>query len=199
MSTRISRTAYPVRGAPQGQPIGVWGIWMAMIVLGTALAGLVVSGVYLYWGQEAWPPPGFEEPPLLRGTIAMGLAPLGAGLTYGALRLMREGLERTAGHLLLAAVVVTAGCLAVLVADLVAAPWAWDEHVYTSLYWVFVGYAATFVGVNLMMLTAVMIQRVAGMIDAGRHLELKVVTIFWIHTVATVASAYAMVHLLPYR
>ncbi len=199
MSTRISRTAFPVRGGPQGAPIGVWGIWMTIVVLGTALAGLVVSGVYLYWGQDEWPPAGFEAPVLTRGALALALS-VGAGaLVVAALRTMRAGGERAAGHILLGALLAATGCLAFLVLDLVQAPWHWDEHVYASLFYVFVGYAATFVAVSALMIAAVLVQRVAGMIDTGRHLELKVTAIFWIHTIATVVAAFAMVHLLPHR
>ena len=199
MRTYASRTAFPIQGAKQGFPIGIWGIWMAMAVLVAFLGALVVSVIYLYWGQEAWPPPGFVAPPLARGTGALALAFVAAPLTFVALRLIRAGHERTSGHVLFAALLAGLGSLGLLVADLVLAPWAWDEHVYTSLFWVMVGVAATFVAVSSLMVAAVLVQRIAGAVDRGRHLELEVTAVFWLFTLLTVLSAYGSVHLLPYR
>jgi heme/copper-type cytochrome/quinol oxidase subunit 3 len=199
MRTHTSRTAFPIRGAKQGYPIGIWGIWLTMAVLLAALAGLVVSVVYLYWGQESWPPPGFETPPLARGAIALLLA-LGACLsTFLAVRQLRTDREQIAGHTLFGALVLGAGSLAALVSDLAGAPWRWDEHVYTSLFWLMIGNAAVFVGVSTLMVAAVLVQRIAGMVDAGRHLEVEVTAVFWFFTLLTVLSAFGTVHLLPYR
>ena len=199
MRTHTSRTAVPIRGAKQGYPIGIWGIWLTMAVLLAALAGLVVSVIYLYWGQETWPPPGFETPPLARGLIALALALGACPLTFLAVRHLRQGREQIAGHTLFVALVLGAGSLAALVADLVNAPWRWDEHVYTSLFWLMVGNAAVFVGVSTLMVAAVLVQRIAGVVDAGRHLEVEVTAVFWFFTLLTVLSAFGTVHLLPYR
>ena len=199
MRTHTSRTAFPIRGAKQGYPIGIWGIWLTMAVLLAALAGLVVSVVYLYWGQESWPPPGFETPPLTRGLIALGLALVACPLTFLAVRQLRQEREQTAGHTLFAGMVLGAGSLTALIADLANAPWRWDEHVYTSLFWLMVGNAAVFVGVSTLMVAAVLVQRIAGMIDAGRHLEVEVTAVFWFFTLLTVLAAVGTVHLLPHR
>ena len=199
MRTHTSRTAFPIRGARQGNPIGIWGIWLTMAVLLAALGGLVVSVVYLYWGQEAWPPEGFTTPPLSRGAIALALALAAAPLTFLALRLLRSGNERAGGHVLFGALLVGLGSLTALVADLALAPWSWDEHVYTSLFWLMVGNAATFVTISTLMVAAVLVQRIAGVVDAGRHLELEVTAVFWFFTLLTVIAAFGTVHLLPHR
>lgn len=198
-ASRISRTATPIRGVRQGQPIGAWTAWMTLGIFAVATSTLLVSHVYLYWGQDVWPPPGYQAPALLRATIAMVLVVVGGALTFAALRAMRAGRERTSGHILFAAALVLAGCLTALIVDMTAAPWLWDEHVYTSLFWLNAGYAALFVAMSLLMLLALVIQRVAGVLDAERHLELQVVTILMIHTVAVVAVAYIMAYLLPHR
>jgi heme/copper-type cytochrome/quinol oxidase subunit 3 len=199
MGTRTSRTAFPIEGAKQGAAIGTWGVWLTMAVLLTALAGLVVSGFFLYWGQEAWPPSGFEEPAIGLGALAVALAAAATAATFGAWRLLRAGAERVSGHVLLGAVLLGGGSFAALVADLARAPWRWDEHVYTSLFWIFVGNAAVFVAISVLMTAAVLVMRVANVLDAGRHLELEVTAIFWLFTLAAVASTFGMVHLLPYR
>lgn len=199
MRTYASRTAFPIRGARQGFPIGIWGIWLAMAVLVAFLGALLVSVIYLYWGQEAWPPAGYAAPPLLRGTAALLLALVAAPLTLVALRLIRAGNEQASGHVLFASLLAGLGSLGLLVADLALAPWSWDEHVYTSLFWVMVGTSATFVAVSSLMVAAVLVQRVAGVVDRGRHLELEVTAVFWLFTLLAVLASYGSVHLLPYR
>jgi heme/copper-type cytochrome/quinol oxidase subunit 3 len=199
MGTRTSRTAYPIRGATQGAAIGTWGAWLTMAVLLTALSGLVVSAIYLYWGQQEWPPAGFDEPAIGLGALALVLCLGAAGLTYAAIPVLRGGGARTSGHLIFGGLLLGGGSLTALVVDLVTAPWGWDEHVYTSLFWILVGNAAVFVAVAALMSVAVLVQHTAGVLDAGRHLELEVTVVFWGFAVATVASAFALVHLLPHR
>ena len=199
MGTRTSRTAYPIRGAKQGGAIGTWATWLTMAVLGTALSGLAVSAVYLYWGQEQWPPEGFEEPAVGLGALALALAIGATALTFASVRVLRSGAELTAGHLIFGGLLLGGGSLAALVMDLVTAPWHWDEHVYSSLFWVLVGNAALFVAVAVLMSAAVLVQRIAGVLDAGRHLELEITVVFWAFAVATVVTAFGLVHLLPHR
>lgn len=199
MGTRTSRTAFPVAGARQSAAIGTWGIWLTIAVLGTAMAGLVVSGLYLRSGQPAWPPEGFGPPPLLRPTAALALT-LAAGVTtLVASRVLRRGRERTSGHVLLGAVVLGATASTLLLFELIDAPFAYDEHVYTSMFWAFVGFQVLWVVIATLMTAATLVQRVAGSLDAGRHLELEITTAFWLFTGVTVVALYAMVHLLPYR
>lgn len=199
MGTRTSRTAYPIRGAKQGGAIGAWGAWLTMAVLVTALSGLVVSVIFLYWGQEEWPPAGYEEPAIGLGVVALLLALGATALTFAAVPVLRSGLERTSGHLIFGGLVLGGGSLAALIVDLARSPWGWDEHVYTSLFWILVGNAAVFVAVAVLMSFAVLVQRVVGVVDAGRHLELEVTVVFWGFAVAAVAAAFVLIHLLPYR
>jgi heme/copper-type cytochrome/quinol oxidase subunit 3 len=199
MGTRTSRTAFPIRGAEQGGAIGTWGIWLTMAVLGTALAGLVVSGIYLYWGQDAWPPEGFAAPARGLGALALVLSVAAAVTCLAALRVLRAGLEQLSGHVLFGALVLGLASVAAMVADLGGADWRWDEHVYTSLYWIFVGNAVLFVAIAVMMTAAVLVQRLANALDVDRHLELEVTVVFWFYAVLTVASMFGIVHLLPHR
>jgi heme/copper-type cytochrome/quinol oxidase subunit 3 len=199
MGTRTSRTAFPIRDAQQGGAIGTWGIWLTMAVLGTALAGLVVSGIYLYWGQDAWPPEGFAAPARGLGGLALALSLAAAATCLAALRVLRAGLEQLCGHVLFGALVLGLASIAAMVADLGGADWRWDEHVYTSLYWIFVGNAVLFVAIAVMMTVAVLVQRLANVLDVDRHLELEITVVFWFYAVLTVASMFGVVHLLPHR
>ena len=199
MGTRTSRTAYPIRDAKQGGAVGIWGAWLTMVVLGTALAGLVVSGIYLYWGQEAWPPEGFEAPGRGLGILALLLSIATGATCFAALRVLRNGLELLCGHVLFGTVLLGGATLATLIVDLVGSGWRWDEHVYTSLFWIFVGNAALFVTIALLMTVAVLVQRLANVLDVDRHLELEVTIIFWGYAALTVASMLGIVHLLPHR
>jgi heme/copper-type cytochrome/quinol oxidase subunit 3 len=199
MGTRTSRTAFPIRDAKQGGAIGTWGTWLGMAVLGTALAGLVISGIYLYWGQEAWPPEGFDAPARGLGALALLLSIGATATAFAALRVLRSGLEQLSGHVLFGSLLLGLGAITALVADLGGADWRWDEHVYTSLFWIFVGYALLFVGIAVLMTAAVLVQRLATVLDAERHLELEITVVFWLYAVLTVVAMFGVVHLLPHR
>jgi heme/copper-type cytochrome/quinol oxidase subunit 3 len=199
MGTRTSRTAFPIRDAKQGGAIGTWGIWLTMALLGTALAGLVVSGIYLYWGQEAWPPEDFSAPARGLGALALVLSVAAAATCLAALRALRAGLEQLSGHVLFGGLALGLASIAAMVRDLATVGWRWDEHVYTSLYWIFVGNAVLFVAIAVMMTAAVLVQRLANALDVDRHLELEITVVFWGYAVLTVASMFGVVHLLPHR
>lgn len=199
MGTRTSRTAFPIRDAPQGGAIGTWATWLTMAVLGTALAGLVVSGIYLYWGQDAWPPEGFTAPPRGLAVLALALCVAAGVVCFAALRVLRAGLEQLSGHVLFASALLGGGCLATLLADLARVEVRWDDHVYGSIFWIFVGNAALFVGVALLMTLAVLVQRLANVLDVDRHLELEVTVVFWGYALATVLAMLGIAHLLPHR
>jgi heme/copper-type cytochrome/quinol oxidase subunit 3 len=199
MGTHTSRTAFPIRGAKQGGAIGTWGVWLTMAVLGAALAGLVVSGIYLYWGQASYPPEGFQEPARGLGLLAVVLTIGATAGCFAALKALRAGLETSCGHLLFGTLLVGAGAMAAMIADLAGAPWSWDEHVYTSIFWIFIGNAALFVGIALLMTAAVLVQRLATVLDVDRHLELEITLVFWGYAVCTALAMFGIVHLLPHR
>lgn len=177
--------------------MGMWGTVLLLVVLSTFLAGVAAAGLYLHTGQAAWPPEPIVRPGSWLAVVGTLLTAVGTGLTtLAALRLRRD--ERPVPSLLLlaAGAALTAAAF-VLAVDLSSVPFGWQEHVYASVYVVFTAIAATFVAVGVLMVGAVLVQRLVGVVDAHRMLEVDNVVLYLWWTTGAVPIVLAVVHLLP--
>jgi heme/copper-type cytochrome/quinol oxidase subunit 3 len=86
-----------------------------------------------------------------------------------------------------------------MVADLAGAPWSWDEHVYTSMFWILVGNAALFVGIALLMTAAVLVQRLATSSTPPPPRARDHAGVLVLRGVHGALAMFGIVHLLPHR
>jgi heme/copper-type cytochrome/quinol oxidase subunit 3 len=197
MSIERSRTADPVVDVPRGLTMGSWAMWLLITALSTGLAGLAAAGLYLHTGQAAWPPPELTRPGGGMALLALLLVVAVAVLTHRAKVRLRTGALRSAASLLLAAVAVSLAAVLTLARDLAGSGFRWDAHAYASVYWVTTGTAAVFVAIGALLLAAVLVQRLTGVVDPTRMLELEVTAGYVWWTVGAVAVCLAVAHLLP--
>jgi heme/copper-type cytochrome/quinol oxidase subunit 3 len=197
MPVSRSRTAHAVTENPRGLTMGMWGTVLLLIVLTTFLAGVAAAGLYLHTGQAAWPPDPLTRPGSWPAVFGAVLTLGGTFLvTLAAVRLRRD--ERPLPSLLLlAAGAVLTLATVVLAADLVSVPFGWQEHAYASTYVVMTAIAAVFVAVGVLMVGAVLVQRLVGVVDAGRMLEVDNIVLYLWWTTLAVPVLLAIVHLLP--
>jgi heme/copper-type cytochrome/quinol oxidase subunit 3 len=197
MSVHRSRTAHPVTDRPRGLTMGTWGAVLLLVVLSTALAGLAAAGLYLHSGQPAWPPPPLERPGSWLAVLGTLLAGAGAGTaTLANLRLRRDERPMPSLLLLVTGVLLT-GSLVVLGRDIAGTTFTWSDHAYASVYIVNTAIAALFVAVGLLMVGALLIQRLVGVVDGRRMLEADVTVLYLWWVVPAVAVCLAVAHLLP--
>lgn len=199
MFGRRSRTVIPLSedGTLQGQAVGMWGMWQTIIVLVVGTAGFATAALYLHSGQPDWPPPGVTPPGIGAGALSVVLAfgACGAGLVARR-RLLADARPDTA-LALLAAIGLLVAAIAVLAFDLASVPFRWDEHVYTSMYWTFTGVVAVFHGTAVLMLGSVLLQRLSGLLDRERMLELDVTLLMVFFTAGAALVLLGLLHWLP--
>jgi heme/copper-type cytochrome/quinol oxidase subunit 3 len=197
VSVSRSRTAHPVTDQPRGLTMGMWGAILLVVALSTGLAGLATAGFYLHTGQPAWPPPPLERPGSWMAVLAIGLLVLGvAAATVANLRLRGDARPAPSVLLLASGVTLTASAV-VLARDLSSTGFHWGDHAYASVYVANTATAAVFVAVGVLMVAALLVQRLVGVVDSGRMLEADIVVLYLWWTVAAVAVCLAVAHLLP--
>lgn len=204
-SIRRSRTAIPISDRPRGGAMGTWGLWCTLIVLAMFIAGLATAALYLETARPApsadidpgWPPAGIELPGLGHAGLALLLVTAGALAATRARAGLRVGDDRRSALTLAVALVSWTGAVLVLITDLGNAPFRWDEHAATSVYWVHTGLTVVFVGVAALMAAAVLTQMLTGVVDRERHLELVNTAIYGWFTVGATVVLLGLVHLLP--
>ncbi|MEX1177982.1 MAG: hypothetical protein WEB09_05935 [Nitriliruptor sp.] len=197
MSVHRSRTAHAVTDRPRGLTMGMWGAVLLLVVLSTALAGLAAAGLYLHTGQDAWPPEPLVRPgswPAVFGTV---LAAAGAAAATVANLELRRDRRPVPSLLLMVAGGLLLGSIVVLARDLVGTDFTWSDHAYASIYIVNTAVAAFFVALGLLMVGALLVQRLVGVVDAGRMLEADITVLYLWWTVGAVAVCLAVAHLLP--
>jgi membrane-associated PAP2 superfamily phosphatase len=169
----------------------------AIIVLAVGTAGFAAAALYLHSGQPAWPPDGIAAPGWWRGAVSV-VASVGAAVAVlvARRRLLAEARPDSALALLTTALLLLAAIVA-LVADLAAVDFRWDEHVYTSMYWIFTAVAATYHAVSLLMVGAVLGQRLVGLVDRDRMLELDATIMMVLFTAVAAAVLLGLLHWLP--
>jgi heme/copper-type cytochrome/quinol oxidase subunit 3 len=182
MTANRSRSAQPIGDRAHGAAMGTWGLWQTIIVLAMFSLGLLAAPLYLETAQPrqpltgeprpGWPPEGIPVPGVGRAVGALLLVAVAAVVLLAAQRYVRAGLERLGTIMVTTSGVVMAVATGVLVADLGAAPFRWDEHAYTSVYWVLTGMTLTLTGAGVILLGSVVVQLLTGIVDADRHLEL---------------------------
>jgi heme/copper-type cytochrome/quinol oxidase subunit 3 len=195
---RRSRTADPVTDAGlQGLTVGAWGMIQTIIVMVVGTAGLATAALYLHSGQPAWPPEGITAPGIGYSLVAVGFAVASCvAVLVARVRLLDDARPDTAVGLLATAGSLAAA-IAALVADLRALDFRWDEHAYTSLYWVLVATAVVYLGVALLLVVTVLLQRLAGLLDPVRMLELDNVVLWVLFSAVATAGLLFLVHWLP--
>jgi heme/copper-type cytochrome/quinol oxidase subunit 3 len=207
MSVNRSRSAEPIGERAHGSAMGTWGLYLGLVVLLMFVAGLAAAALYLETGQPrqavtgepvgGWPPHDVDVPRRGLALAAIGLLVLATAALTGSVRRLRAGPVRDSISLVALGGVSLIGAVITLVADLDAAPFRWDEHAYTSTYWVLTGAVTTFIGVGAIIVFSVLVQMLTGVVDDRRHLELTNTVIYVWFTLATSILLLALVHLLP--
>lgn len=199
MIGRRSRTVIPITedGTLHGQAVGMWAMWQALVVLAVGTAGFATAALYLHSGQPAWPPPGITAPGVGLAVLAMAL---GAGACIPmvvARRRLRADARPDTAVALLATMGLLLAAIIVLAIDLAGLDFRWDEHAYTSIYWVFYGVVIAYHATTLLLLGSVLLQRLSGLLDPDRMLELENTLLMVLFTAAAAVVLLGLVHWLP--
>jgi heme/copper-type cytochrome/quinol oxidase subunit 3 len=192
-----SRTAHPVVDRTRGLTMGMWGAILLLIVLTTGLAGVAAAGLYLHTGQPAWPPEPLQRPGSWPAVWSLVLC-LGGNVAASAAALKLRADARPAPSLLLliSGALLTASVV-VLGQDIASVPFHWGDHAYASVYVILTAIAASFAVVSVMMVAAVLIQRLVGVVDSGRMLEADITVLYLWWALPAMAVCLGVVHLLP--
>lgn len=197
MASTRSRTAHPVTDQPRGLTMGMYGAISLLIAVTMGLAGLATAGFYLHTGQDAWPPEPLVRPGSWLAVLATVLCVAAAvTATVAAVRLRRDARPAPSLLLMITGLLLT-GSVVVLARDLGATGFHWGDHAYASVYIVNTATALVFVAIGILMVAAALIQRLVGVVDSGRMLEIDITVLYLWWVVMAMTVCLAVAHLLP--
>jgi heme/copper-type cytochrome/quinol oxidase subunit 3 len=200
--TRSMRATDPaaVRGVVlrrRSLPNGLWGMALLIGTEATLLSAIIASYWYLRFQATTWPPPGIPDPkvalPLvLTGVLVLTSVPVQLAAAAG--NAARVGLTRT---LLVLALLVQAGYLAVQIVQFVHDLHDFGPHTgaYASAYYAMLGAHHAHVAIGLLLDVGLLI-RLAGGLTSYRLTGVRAIALYW-HFVNLMAIIVVLTEVAP--
>jgi cytochrome c oxidase subunit III len=173
-----------------------WATLGFMVIEGAMFAMLVATWAYLFAREPVWPPPPFEPPALLYGTLNTLLLLASVAPNHAARRAAEAlDLRRTVGWLLVGSAVSIA-FLALRGFELAYLNVRWDSNAYGSIVWTILGFH-TFHLVTDAIETWVITAMLWGAPGARRFVDASEDCRYWDFVVLAWLPLYAIVYLVP--
>ena len=187
----------PVR--PNGSvTIGRWGMGLALMLLGIALASFLFSYFYIRLENPIWPPDNIPLPGLLMPGIATALLLVAGAVKWWAVNSVRKGnLNRLKLGLILV-FLLGASALGIMIAEYAQLSFNWQLNAYASLFYALGGYMLLLLFIALGMNLFVQVWTWQGHYSELDHAAVQNsawfvygVVVFWIIT-------FGILYLAPY-
>ena len=178
--------------------VAAWGMGLAILFVGIAFASLLLAYFYLRLVNPVWPPPGVDEPGLLRAGVAAGLLAVSGRGVYGAVRRVRAG-EQPAfvGALVVTLLLAIAG-LAIQYRELTTMDFGATAHAYGSIFHTLAGFIGVITVGGIAMLAMALYWAVRGHYTQRRHATVANVARFWTAAVVIWIAGFGTLYLGPY-
>ncbi|MFW6096763.1 MAG: cytochrome c oxidase subunit I [Chloroflexota bacterium] len=187
----------PVR--PNGSlTIGRWGMGLALLLLGIALASFLFSYFYIRLENPIWPPQNIPMPQLLMPGIATGLLLVAGLVMWWAVNAVREG---SLGRLrlgLLLVFLLGAGALGVTIVEFSGLPFNWELNAYASIFWALGAYMMLLLVVALAMNLFVQVWAWQGLYTETDHAAVQNSAFFLYGIIAFWIVTFGILYLVPY-
>lgn len=176
-----------------------WGLLVGLAVLGTFLATLVSSYLYLLVEADVWPPRGVGRPPLLLPLLATGAlvasaVPLRWAWPGARIDRLRPAIRPLGLTVALALAFLVTGAI-----DLAGTEFRPSDHAYGSIYFLLVAFA-WIVTVSGLVLGGIVLTRLATSREPGRMalLGLRSFVAYWTFVVVSWLMVFFTVYVVPY-
>lgn len=176
----MSDPSAPVAHARRAQPNGWWGTLLLVATEASLFGTLLGTYYYFRFSSPAWPPPGIEPPDPVLPLVLTGVLVLTQAPVLLAARSLRDGIASRARALLLAAVLVQAGYLAVQVvlfrSDLNT--FSPQDTAYGSIYFTLLAVHHVHVVIGMVLEAGLALRLVHG-VNTYREVTGRVVSLYW--------------------
>jgi cytochrome c oxidase subunit I+III len=189
-----SRDGLPVEERA-GRPVAGVAVLLGAAVLASFQLSVIASYVYLRYGVRAWPPEGLPLLDLLLPGAAAALLVVSLPAAVLAAWASRTARSRSLALALGALVVIGGASVALVVADLLRAPFAPGAHAYASLHHLLLGAQAAFAAAGVLAVAVLLARSLAGHFRAGSHSGPRLVALYWGFVAVSGLLTLATVHL----
>ena len=178
--------------------VATWGMGLAILFVGIAFSSLLLSYFYLRLVNPLWPPPGIDEPGLMRATIAAVLLAVSGRAVYSALRRVRAGDQPGFVLGLVATLVLALAGVVLQFRELTTMAFGATTHAYGSIFHTLAGFVGVITVGGMAMLAMATYWAVRGQYTVRRHATVANIARFWTAAVVIWVAGFGTLYLGPY-
>ena len=178
--------------------VAAWGMGLAILFVGIAFASLMLAYFYLRLVNPVWPPPGIDEPGLLRAGVAAGLLAVSGRAVYGAVRRVRAGDQPAFMGSLVVTLVLAVVALVIQYRELTTMDFGAKAHAYGSIFHTLAGFIGVVTLGGIVALAMSLYWAIRGHYTQRRHATVANVARFWTAAVVIWIAGFGTLYLGPY-
>jgi cytochrome c oxidase subunit I+III len=180
------------------KPPFYYGIILFMVIEATEFAALIASYFYIRSYTADWPPGDTPMPDLLIPTIATVFLLLSVIPTYLGDEAIKKDNQRGLVINLILTIILELVFLVLMMVNLQAINYNWDQNAYASLYWVLVVTHLVFAGVMVLENAYVLVLALRGFYNSERHWGVDVDGLSSYFVAAAWLAVFLTVFISPY-
>jgi cytochrome c oxidase subunit I+III len=174
------------------------GMWLGVLIMGTALAMFLFSYFYIRLENQAWPPQGITLPDISLSLVSASILLISAAVMRWGLK----GIEKGNQGILRAGLAVTflLGLLAlgIQIFDFTRLGFGVDFHAYGSLFYVLGGFAFVVLGGGLIINVLVQLWAWMGEYTPHDHIGVENTALYWYASIVAWILIFATLYGAPY-
>ncbi|MFW6070005.1 MAG: cytochrome c oxidase subunit I [bacterium] len=184
---------------PNGSPlIARWGMALAILLLGIALASFLFSYFYIRLENPIWPPDNVPLPDLLLPGVSAALLLLAAFVNWWGVRRVRNGDTGRLRLALAAVFLLGAAALGLIIWEFAGLPFDWRLNAYASLFYSLGGYMMLLLIVALGMNVFIQVWAWRGDYTELDHIAVVNGAYFWSAVVVFWIITFGVLYGVPY-
>jgi cytochrome c oxidase subunit I+III len=180
------------------KPPMYYGILLFIVIEATEFVALIASYFYIRSYTADWPPGDTPMPDLLIPTIATALLLISVIPTYLGDQAIKKGNQRRLIINLIITIILELVFIALMLVNLQAVNYNWDQNAYASLYWVLIGTHLAFAAVMVLENAYVLVLALRGFYNSERHWGVEIDGMSSYFVAAAWIAVYLTVFISPY-
>jgi cytochrome c oxidase subunit I+III len=174
------------------------GMWLGVLIMGSALATFLFSYFYIRLENAAWPPQGTAFPETLLTFISTSVLVLSVPVIHWAVKGIEQGNQRRLRTGLALTFALGALALGLQVFDFTRLGFGVDFHAYGSLFYILGGFAFTVLAGGLIMNGLIQFWAAFGEYTREDHVGVGNAALYWYAAVITWLLTFATLYGVPY-
>jgi cytochrome c oxidase subunit I+III len=174
------------------------GMWLGVLIMGTALATFLFSYFYIRLENQIWPPKGIPLPDISLAIVSASILMISGGVMRWAVKGIEKGNQRFLKAGLAITLLLGLLALGVQIFDFTHLGFGVDVHAYGSLFYIVGGFAFVVLAGGLILNLLVQFWSWAGGYTGRDHVGVENAALYWYASVVVWILSFATLYGVPY-